>query len=156
MVAKPGTGPTSELVDSLVQLSFAVHDVLTRASAEFNLSVTQLRLLGILRDRTPPMTAIAEHLGLDRSSVTGLIDRAERKGLVSRAISTHDARVTIVSITSAGSDVGSKLAAMVTTEIKTLVGPVPRTERDCIVRVATSILDAQVESSRGIRRPLDS
>jgi hypothetical protein len=61
-----------------------------------------------------------------------------------------------VSITSAGSDVGGKLAAMVTTEIETLVGHVPRTERDCIVRVATSVLDTPVESSRGVRRPLDS
>ena len=148
MAAKPVTGPTSELVDSLVQLSFAIHDVLTRVSAEYDLSVTQLRLLGILRDRTPPMTAIAEHLGLDRSSVTGLVDRAERRGLVSRATSTHDARVTIVSVTTAGWDVGGHLAAAIATKIEALVGHVPKTERDCFVRMATSVLNAQVEQKR--------
>ncbi len=145
MAAKPDSAQTSELVDSLVQLGFAIHDALVRVSAAHNLSVTQLRLLGILRDRTPPMTAIAEHLGLDRSSVTGLVDRAERRGLVARTTSTQDARVTIVSATPTGLAVGRQLAAMVTAEIEALVGHVPRTGRECIVRVAVSVLDAQAE-----------
>src|SRR3984957_14601767 len=99
MGTKRDTTQTSELVDSLVQLSFAVHDALTRVSAEHELSVTQLRLLGILRDRTPPMTALAQHLRLDPSSVTGLVSRAEQRGLVSRTAAPHDGRVTIVSAT---------------------------------------------------------
>lgn len=145
MAAKPDTAQTSELVDSLVQLSFAIQDVLARVSADHNLSVTQLRLLGILRDRTPPMTAIAEHLGLDRSSITGLVGRAERRGLVSRTVSKHDARVTIVSATSRGLYVGRQLAAKVTSEIESLVGHVPKTERDCMVRVAESVLDVALD-----------
>jgi DNA-binding MarR family transcriptional regulator len=145
MVAKPDSAGTSELVDSLVQLSFAIQEVLARVSADYNLSVTQLRLLGILRDRTPPMTAIAEHLGLDRSSVTGLVDRAERRGLVSRSASTKDARVTIVSATSAGLDAATKIGAVITTEIERLVGQVPRIERESLVRVAMAVLDARVQ-----------
>jgi DNA-binding MarR family transcriptional regulator len=148
MAAKPNAARTSELVDSLVQLSFAVQDVLTRASAACDLSVTQLRLLGILRDRTPPMTAIADHLRLDRSSVTGLVDRAARRGLVERSTSRQDARVTIVSATSRGMEVGGEIAAMITTEIEALVGNIPVAERDCIRRVATSVLDAQ--AGRGL------
>jgi DNA-binding MarR family transcriptional regulator len=88
------------------------------------------------------MTAIADHLGLDRSSVTGLVDRAERRGLVSRTTSSQDARVTIVTATSTGLKMGRHLAAMITTEIEALVRHVPRSERACIVRVATSVLDA--------------
>jgi DNA-binding MarR family transcriptional regulator len=151
MSSKRDATQTSELVDSLVQLSFAVHDALTRVSAEHDLSVTQLRLLGILRDRTPPMTAIAEHLGLDRSSVTGLISRAERRGLVSRAASTHDARVTIVTATSKGLHVVGQVAAMVTGEIEALVGHIPKTERDCIVRVAESVREAPVGKERATK-----
>ncbi len=131
---------TSELVDSLVQLSFAIQDVLARVSAEHNLSITQLRLLGILRDRTPPMTAIAEHLRLDRSSVTGLVSRAEGRGLVSRTAAKHDARVIIVRATARGRRVGRELAAMVTSEIDALVEHVPTTDRACFVRVAESVL----------------
>jgi DNA-binding MarR family transcriptional regulator len=144
MIARSDNAQTSELVDKLVQFSFAIQDALNRVSAEHDLSVTQLRLLGILRDRTPPMTAIAEHLGLDPSSVTGLVGRAERRGLVSRAASTHDARVTIVSATSKGLRVSRQLAAIVTDEIDALVRLVPPAERTCIMRVVASILDAEV------------
>jgi MarR family transcriptional regulator, lower aerobic nicotinate degradation pathway regulator len=144
MPAEPETVRTSELVDSLVQLSFVVQEVLVRVSAEHNLSMTQLRLLGILRDHTPPMSAIAEHLGLDRSSITGLVDRAERRGLVSRTASRHDARVTIVKATSAGLKLGRQLSAIITTEIEALVEDLPRTERTCIVRAAGSVLEAEL------------
>ncbi len=133
------------LVDALVQLSFAIQDILTRASASHHLSVSQLRLIGILRDRTPPMTAIADHLGLDRSSVTGLVDRGEQRGLVSRTVSSEDARVTLVSLTPLGFDVGSRIAAAVTTEIEALVRRVPGADREHVVRFASAVLDARVE-----------
>jgi DNA-binding MarR family transcriptional regulator len=140
MAAKPDAVHNSQLVDSLVELSFAVQGVLTRVAAGLDLSLTQLRLLGILRDRTPPMTALAEHLGLDRSSVTGLIDRAERRGLVARTASTRDARVTTVSVTPQGLRLGRQLAAMVADEIETLVRDVPTSDRACLVRMAKSVL----------------
>lgn len=130
-----------ELVDSLVELSFAVQAILTRASAHFDLSVTQLRLLGILRDRTPPMTAIAEHLGLDRSSVTGLVDRAERRGLVARTAATDDARVTLVRTTPAGRAVMKKLGTVITSEIGALCRHLTDADLDLLVRVAGSVLD---------------
>jgi MarR family transcriptional regulator, lower aerobic nicotinate degradation pathway regulator len=149
MAVKGDSAQTSELVDCLVQLSFAIQDVLAEAAAEHNLSITQLRLLGILRDRTPPMTAIAEHLGLDRSSVTGLVSRAERRGLVSRTVSMDDARVTIVSATPKGLKVGRELASTVAIEIDALVAGVPKIERACVVHMAGSVLGARTE-----RRPV--
>jgi DNA-binding MarR family transcriptional regulator len=126
-------------VDALVQVSFAVQDVLTRAAAGYDLSVTQLRLLGVLRGRTPAMAAIARHLGLDPSSVSGLIDRAERRGLVSRSTPSHDARVTLISVTPSGRDVTKQVAATVTARLEELVGHVTRAERDVVVRLAESI-----------------
>src|SRR4051795_9293586 len=81
-----------ELVDAVVQLSFAVQGVLGRVAAAHDLSITQLRLLAILRDRDPGMLELARHLGLSKSSVTGLIDRAERRGLVTRSATPADGR----------------------------------------------------------------
>jgi MarR family transcriptional regulator, lower aerobic nicotinate degradation pathway regulator len=132
-------GATPPLVDALVQVSFAVQDVLTRVAAEHDLSLTQLRLLGILRDRTPAMAAIAQHLGLDPSSVSGLVDRAERRGLVVRSTATHDARVTIVSVTPTGRDLSAQLAMAVMARLDELVGPATVAERALIVRLAESI-----------------
>jgi DNA-binding MarR family transcriptional regulator len=131
------------LVDALVQLSFAVHDVLGRAAATHDLSIAQVRLLGVVRDRTPPMTAIAAHLRLDRSSVTGLVDRAEQRGLVARSPSSRDARVTTVQATNKGKRIGTRIADAVSCELESLVMNVSTPERDRLVRIAHLILAAQ-------------
>jgi MarR family transcriptional regulator, lower aerobic nicotinate degradation pathway regulator len=132
--------PTPAHVDALVQLSFAVQAVLVRAATEAGLSVTLLRLLGILRDRTPPMSDLAEHLGLDRSSITGLVDRAERRGLVTRSPGAHDARVTLVGMTAAGRDVARRTATAVAGGLAALVEGVPAADRAALVRVADTVL----------------
>lgn len=89
-------------MDALAQLSFAVHAALGSVAASHDLSVTQLRLLGILRDREPGMLEIAHALNLEKSSVTGLIDRAQRRGLVERLEARHDGRAVHVRLTSLG------------------------------------------------------
>ena len=71
-------------VDGLAQLSFVIQGMLERRADEHDLSIIQTRLLGVLRDRKPTMNELARFLGLDKSSVTGLVDRAERRGLVAR------------------------------------------------------------------------
>lgn len=73
------------IVDALCQLSFKVHAVVGRVADDNDMSVVQVRLLGILRDRDPGMLELAAFLGLDKSSVTGLVTRAEARGLVQRS-----------------------------------------------------------------------
>ncbi|HXA87732.1 MAG TPA: MarR family transcriptional regulator [Mycobacterium sp.] len=88
-----------DLRDSLVQVSFAVIAVLSRVAAEQDLSLTQLRVLGILRDRQPTMADLASYLGLERSTVSGLIDRAVQRGLVQKDADPADGRSVRVSLT---------------------------------------------------------
>ena len=66
----------NQIVDSLVQLSFLVQAVLLRIGTAHDVSIIQIRLLGILRDREPGMMELAKYLNLDKSSVTGLVDLA--------------------------------------------------------------------------------
>ena len=131
---------TTPVMDALVQVSFAVLDLLSRSAAEFDLSVTQLRLMGILRDRSPSMAALADYLGLDRSSVSGLIDRAERRGLVARRTSVDDARVTLIDLTPAGRKLGEQLEARVSARTEQLLETVAPAERTGFVRMAEAIL----------------
>src|SRR3954453_7950752 len=91
-------GP-DEVMDRLVQVSFTVMALLSRAAAAHDLSLTQLRALAILRDRTPKMAELADYLGLDPSSVTGLIDRAVKRGLVRREAGDDDGRAVRVGLT---------------------------------------------------------
>jgi DNA-binding MarR family transcriptional regulator len=106
-------------MDSLVQVGFEVIARLSQAASKQDLSLTQLRALAILRDRTPKMAELAAHLGLDRSTVSGLIDRAEARGLVQRESSTDDARAVRVGLTAEG----QRLAVRLTSEIAGLIAP---------------------------------
>jgi|SRR5450631_3492492 DNA-binding MarR family transcriptional regulator len=120
----PGPGASlapasAEVMDSLVQASFTVIAVLSQAAAAHDLSLTQLRALAILRDREPKMAELAAYLGLDRSSVSGLIDRAVRRGLVRRTTSSDDGRAVRVILTPDG----QRLARQMTGEIGGLIAP---------------------------------
>ena len=68
-------------------------------------------MLGILRDRTPSMLDLARHLKLGKSSVSGLIDRAEARGLVERQAAPHDGRAIHVGLTAAGRRQAKQLTA---------------------------------------------
>ena len=108
-----------DLRDSLVQVSFAVIAVLNRVAAEHDLSLTQLRVLGILRDREPTMAELATYLGLERSTVSGLIDRAIQRGLVRKSSDSADGRVVRVGLTAEA----QRLKSGVITEIGDLMAP---------------------------------
>jgi DNA-binding MarR family transcriptional regulator len=96
------------LVDALAQTSFETSYALTRLAAEHELTLPQLRLLGILRGRQARMTELAAYLGLEKSSLSGLVERAEKRGLVVREPSSSDGRVVEVLLTPAGEDVATR------------------------------------------------
>jgi MarR family transcriptional regulator, lower aerobic nicotinate degradation pathway regulator len=108
-----------DLRDGLVQASFAVIAVLSRVAAEQDLSLTQLRVLGILRDREPTMAELATYLGLERSTVSGLIDRAVQRGLVRKTTDTADGRSVRVNLTAEA----RRLATVVIADIGELMAP---------------------------------
>ena len=109
-VTTPARDP---LVDALVQTSFATMAVLSRLAAEHDLSVTQLRVLAILRDRRLRISVLAAYLGLERSTLSGLVDRAERRGLVSRGASPSDGRAVHVFLAPAGKTLAAQVEAQV-------------------------------------------
>jgi MarR family transcriptional regulator, lower aerobic nicotinate degradation pathway regulator len=108
-----------ELRDALVQTSFTLMAVLTEVAAEHDLSLTQLRMLGILRDREPTMAELANFTGLERSTISGLVDRAAQRGLVARTADPHDGRSVRVTLT----DSGRALVPQVTSAIGDRIEP---------------------------------
>jgi DNA-binding MarR family transcriptional regulator len=101
------------LVDALVQISFVTMAVLSKVGAEHDLSLTQLRVLGILRDRRVRMTRLADYLGLEKSTLTGLVDRAAKRGLLERGPNAHDGRAVDVFVSPAGIALAERLHAQV-------------------------------------------
>ncbi len=96
------TDRESALMDALVQASFVTMATLTSVAADLDVSLTQLRVLAILRDRAPGISTLAEHLGLERSTMSGLIDRAEKRGLVARVPDPGDRRAVRITLTEGG------------------------------------------------------
>jgi DNA-binding MarR family transcriptional regulator len=129
-------------VDGLAQLSFVIQGMLELRAAERDLSIIQTRLLGVLRDRKPTMHELARFLGLDKSSVTGLVDRAERRGLVVRVPSTTDRRAVLVSLTDDGRSLVSQAAARFEADVSTLLSRLPPRERDTLSRIISRLLVA--------------
>lgn len=102
-----------ELIDALVTTSFVTMAVLSRIGAENDLSLTQLRMLAILRDRRGKMSELAAYLGLDKSTISGLVDRAEKRGLLRRAPNPDDRRAVEVFLSPAGIELADRGAALV-------------------------------------------
>lgn len=129
-----------DVVDDLVQLAFTVMPVLTRVGAAHDLSLTQMRLLGILRDRQPMMAELAVHLGLERSTITGLVDRAESRGLVRRAAAPEDGRAVRVALSPAGRRLARAVEAEVAEELASMTDRLSRPERAQLHRLADRLL----------------
>jgi DNA-binding MarR family transcriptional regulator len=104
---------TEELFDALVPVAFVTMAALNKIGADNDMSLTLLRVLGILWDRRPRMAALADYLGLKKSTMTGLIDRAEQRGLVARAPSADDDRAVDVFLTSEGAKLIERLRSQI-------------------------------------------
>lgn len=146
------------VVDGLVQLSTLVQAVLARTTAGFDLSVLQGRLLGVLRDREPNMAQLGRLLDLDKSSTTGLIDRAERRGLVHRAEVPEDGRSFRVVLTAEGRELARALAGEVAAQLSALTDGLSDTNRHRLALLATDIVQRHaathgVDLSAGISPP---
>jgi DNA-binding MarR family transcriptional regulator len=135
------------IVDGLAQLTFLVHGALERRAADHDLSMVQLRLLGILRDREPSMNQLARLLGLDKSSVTGLVDRAERRGLVARRPSARDRRSMTVTLTDAGRSLVGAASAEFESDIAAIVGHLPARDRAALAAVVSRLLVAHASAA---------
>ncbi|MEU8614059.1 MarR family transcriptional regulator [Actinoplanes sp. NPDC048791] len=133
---------TSDAVvdDALVRSAFRVMGVLTRVGAAHDLSLTQLRVLGILRDRRLRMTELAGYLGLDKSTMSGLVDRAERRGLLARDRNPGDKRVVDVFITPAGLELADRVQAEIQRDLAPATGRLDPRQREQLAGLLELVL----------------
>jgi DNA-binding MarR family transcriptional regulator len=139
--AEPAAASQQELVDALVMTSFATMAVLNRVAAGHDLSLTQLRLLGILRDRRITMSELTSYLGLDKSTVSGLVDRAEKRGLVQRAPNPRDGRGVDVLLAPGGAALAERAAAQVARSLSPMTSALTPAE----ARRLTTLLERMLE-----------
>lgn len=138
--AATGQDETEDLVDALAQAAFTVMAALTRIAADHDLSLTQLRVFGILRDHQPRMAELADYLGLEKSTMSGLITRAEQRGLVERHKDPADARASVVAMTGTGLDLAARVLAEVRAALSPLTDHLPGADRDTLAHLLTRLL----------------
>jgi len=136
------------LIDGLFQLAFLLQAKLTRIAAEHDLSVVQVRLLGILRDREPGMLQLARRLELEKSSLSGLVDRAAQRGLVERIPSPSDRRAATIRITAQGRKLVRVIEEAVTAEVDVLVQELSEADRKRLAALIGRVVLASEPSDR--------
>jgi DNA-binding MarR family transcriptional regulator len=147
--AEAGPPPQLDPVDGLAQLAFVIMGMLERRASEHDLSIPATRLLGVLRDREPTMQQLARLLELDKSSVTGLVDRAERRGLVARVPSPTDKRAVLVRLTGDGRALVATAAERFAADVTALLGHLPDGDRAAFSVLVSRLLVAHA-ADRGI------
>jgi DNA-binding MarR family transcriptional regulator len=116
----------------LIQLATrARHDLARIAEATYGLTPPQMQTLCLLKPATPsPMNKLSCQLACDASNVTGIADRLETQGLVSRKDDPADRRIKMIVLT----DKGVTLRHKIMTELHTVapdgIAKLSRQERD--------------------------
>lgn len=120
------------LVAGLVRTSFLVNTVYVESAREHGLTQQQGQLLCVLMARPYGMTELGAVLRLAKSSLTGLVDRTERNGLVRRAADPLDTRAVRVALTARGRVLADAFYAETCARIERLPAGLDAGDRDAL------------------------
>jgi DNA-binding MarR family transcriptional regulator len=126
----PFESPEQEAMLNLLRTNDRFQLRFARLLRDYGLTSSQYNVLRILRGEGKPLPSleIADRMIAVVPAITGLIDRLEAMGLVTRDRSTEDRRVVFVAITSKGLELLSRLDQPVNQLHKTLIGHLTRSE----------------------------
>lgn len=140
-MSTPVADDATVLPELLARVSFEVIGRLSRLAAEEDMSLTQLRMLAILRDRRLRMAELATALGTDRSSTSGLISRAERTGLVEREPAADDRRGFTVSLSASGHQFAARVEERTSASLESLLDGLRPVDRNALAELLTRIIE---------------
>ena len=111
----------------LLELQRATHATLQELAAELvdlDLSASELNALGNLADgRSPTVSELGEAIGIRPTTLTGVLDRLERRGHISRGTRAGDRRAVLIELTPAGRETADAiLTAVIELERRALKG----------------------------------
>jgi DNA-binding MarR family transcriptional regulator len=120
------------IVAALVRSAFLVNAVYAESGREHGLTPQQGQLLCVLMARPYGMSELGATLGLAKSSLTGLVDRTERNGLVRREPDPWDTRAVRVGLTPQGSKLAAEFYAETCRRVDRLSEGLGAAERDTL------------------------
>ncbi|TMR88261.1 MarR family winged helix-turn-helix transcriptional regulator [Nonomuraea basaltis] len=132
--------PVLRFTEALVRLAHLVQQVFVDVSKEYELTPQQAQLLCLLIGGPVGMTELTRSLHLEKSSLTGLVDRAEKRGLVARTRDSHDRRTCRIALTPEGERIGALAHDGMTERLEALARELPQQHRDLLASVIGEIL----------------
>lgn len=130
-MAKHVEGPIG-IVPALVRSTFLVNGAYADAARERGLTPQQGQLLCVLMPQPFGMGELSAMLGLAKSSLTGLVDRTERNGLVRREPDARDTRAVRVALTDEGTVLAEEFYADACRRIDDLAAGLGADERETL------------------------
>ena len=91
---------------------------------------------------------LAGRIGLDTSTVAGVVDRLEARALLQRNASLQDKRVRLLTLTAAGIDLLQTVEPAMRLAQLRILAPLPRAERAEFMRMLRVLVDGNNELSR--------
>jgi len=122
--------PQADVAAGLVQLTTLVQAIYARVSERNDLTPVQARLLCVLLDGPRGMAELAHCFGVEKAALTGLMDRAERRGLARRSPVPGDRRALQVTLTDVGHRTATAFHAELGAELGRLVSPLAAQDRE--------------------------
>ncbi|OLF07150.1 hypothetical protein BLA60_28480 [Actinophytocola xinjiangensis] len=139
----------ADIAAGLVQLTMLVQEIYARTSVRHDLTAVQARLLCVLLDGPRGMAELAQAFNVERAALTGLMDRAERRGLARRSPVPGNRRAVQVTLTDAGRAAATAFHAEIGDQLSKLVEPLPTEGRELF----GAALDAIVSQYQQRRPP---
>jgi DNA-binding MarR family transcriptional regulator len=94
------------------------------------------------------MAALARSFGVEKAALTGLVDRAEQRGLVKRSAVPGDRRAVAVTLTASGRRAAAAFHTDATTELDRLLTPLAPADRAAF---HTALIKILAESEPTVR-----
>lgn len=133
------------VVAALVRSTFLVNAVYAQSGQEHGLTPQQGQLLCVLMSQPYGMSELSAMLGLAKSSLTGLVDRTVRNGLVRREPDPRDSRAVRVALTRQGSKLAEEFYVETCRRIELLPGGLSAAEREMLAALlGRVVLDNKV------------
>jgi MarR family transcriptional regulator, lower aerobic nicotinate degradation pathway regulator len=92
--------------------------------------------------------SLAGMIGLDTSTMVGVVERLESRGLVHRGSTRADRRVRLLTLTEEGQSVMAKMQPMVNRAQEKILAPLSKTDRKEFMRMIKVLVSANNDLSR--------
>jgi DNA-binding MarR family transcriptional regulator len=128
--------------DKLFWLSVLIQRRYAQICAEYDLTPSQATLLCAVRNEPRQMAYLAASLGMTKNALSQLVDRTERRDLVSRVGSEQDRRVVMLGVTPAGKVLAEAVFAETVKRLPDVAENLDADGQRDLERLATAIVDA--------------